>query len=225
MHYRPQVCCNTGRVLSLLAVPPVHLYNRTDAILHMILKQYRDWQSDGVLVPPAVISLPHQIACSTKLAQPLIWEIDRQETNPDQIMFSLSAHTNDSLPGQTLLTDFGCSIELSYPDQTGIRLLNMLSPGSVRLRIPAELTRNEHIKPQQGQAILSVLALAERHGMTTIASHVETRESYGFLAQLGCDAVQGDIVAPILDADGTAHFLRQYATLSMHMTLLSRPAA
>ena len=59
--------------------------------------------------------------------------------------------------------------------------------------------------------ILAVLALAERLGIAALAEGVETREEFGFLAQMGCDEVQGYAVARPMTLEAATEFLTQRA--------------
>ena len=73
--------------------------------------------------------------------------------------------------------------------------------------------------------ILSLLALAERHGLATLVGDVRSRERFDCLAQMGFDIVEGDAVAPVLDADATAQFLDNTGARAVPQDRLHWPAA
>lgn len=49
--------------------------------------------------------------------------------------------------------------------------------------------------------------------------------STAFWPNSGCSVVQGDAVAPLLDADGATNFLREHAKPQFRHLLQPRPAA
>ena len=59
--------------------------------------------------------------------------------------------------------------------------------------------------------ILAILALAERLGIAALAEGVETREEYAFLAQMGCDEVQGYAIARPMPLTKSLDFLASHA--------------
>lgn len=225
--FRIQLCCHTGRAVSVQAYAPDHLAGDADALLRLGLRQLRRWDAEGLLVPRLVIELPVELAQSETMAQPLIWEIDRQEVAVDRLIFCAPPECGRgrNLSGLKLLARHGCGIELGSFDPEDLLMLHDLSPQGARLRVPQNVLRNCHADPSSGQVVLSLLALAERYDLTTLGDGVRSREEHGFLAQLGCSVVQGDAVAPLLDANGTTHFLREIADQHARPVLVPRPAA
>ena len=209
IRFRPQICCESRQVSSILVVPPRHLDGDADAILREALKQCRDWTRAGMAPPPLVIELPRLIAESAQLAQPLIWEIDRQDCAPEQLIFSAPSpgHYSHALDGLALLSRQGCGIELDCLDPMGMAVIRDLKPQRARMRVPPAFLPDNPRAPGEGQHILSLLALAERHGLATLVDEIRTREEFDYLAQLGFSVAQGDVVAPLLDANACAQFL------------------
>ncbi|WBU64920.1 EAL domain-containing protein [Paracoccus aerodenitrificans] len=225
--FRPQICCDTGTVASLLVVPPVHLAGDAYTTLCTALRQYSVWRDEGLKTPPLVIELPREIAETAQLAQPLIWEIDRQDMDSQRIIFSApsSGGRDTRLEGMALLARFGCGVEVNCLDQMALQILGEVDPEIARLRIPAGFLENCHSTPQSGRLILSLLAVADRFGAQSVAETVESRKDHGFLAQLGCNIVQGEAVAPVLDPGATAVFLSEYAGPQIAPIPYPRPAA
>ncbi|MBA4492687.1 EAL domain-containing protein [uncultured Paracoccus sp.] len=224
--FRPQICCHTGQVASVQIFAPDHLGGDADALLRLGLRQLKRWDDAGLNVPCIAIQLPLDVACSAPLALPLIWEIDRQGVEARRVIFTApdDRRRDHGLGGLTLLGRHGCGVELSCLDPDGLNLLDD-QPVVARLRIPQGALRDCHLDPGRGQVVLSLLALAERHDLPTIALGVRSRDEHGFLAQLGCSVVQGDAVAPLLDVDGATNFLREHAKPQFRHLLQPRPAA
>ena len=227
MRFRPQICCETRQVASILVVPPRHLDGDTDAILREALKQHRDWTHAGIAPPPLVVELPRLIAESAQLAQPLIWEIDRQDCAPEQLIFSAPSpgHYSHALDGLALLSRHSCGIELDCLDPMGMAVIRDLKPQRARMRVPPAFLPDNLRAPGEGQHILSLLALAERHGLATLVDEIRSREEFDYLAQLGFSVAQGDAVAPVLDANACAQFLGSTQWQSEEPDLQRWPAA
>ena len=225
--FRPQICCHTGQVASVQVFAPEHLAGDADALLRLGLRQLQQWDDAGLRVPCLAIQLPTDVARSEAMALPLIWEIDRLEVEARRLIFTApdDRRRGRSLTGLGLLGRHGCGIELCCLDPDGLELLEDQHIRAARLRIPQGALRDCHLDPCRGQVVLSLLALAERHDLPTIADGVISRDEHGFLAQLGCSVVQGDAVAPMLDADGATNFLREHARPQFRHLLQPRPAA
>lgn len=209
LRFRPQICCDSRQVASILVVPPRHLDGDADAVLRAALNQHRDWTRSGLTPPPLTIELPRVIAESAQLAQPLIWEIDRQDCAPEQLIFSAPSpgQYSRALEGLALLARHSCGIELDCLDPMGMAVIRDLKPERARMRVPPSFLSDDLRAPGEGQHILSLLALAERHGLATLVDDVRSREEFDYLALLGFSVVQGDAVAPVLDANACAQFL------------------
>ncbi|NHF73804.1 EAL domain-containing protein [Paracoccus xiamenensis] len=225
--YRPQICCHTGQVASVQIFAPDHLAGDADALLRLGLRQLQRWDDAGLRVPCLSIQLPSDMVRSEAMALPLIWEIDRQEIETHRLIFTApdDRRHGRNLAGLGLLGRHGCGVELCCLDHDGLALLEDQQIRIARLRIPSGALRDCHLDPGRGQVVLSLLALAEHHDLPTIADGVLSRDEHGFLAQLGCSVVQGDAVAPMLDADGASNFLRENARIQSRQLLQPRPAA
>ncbi len=190
-------------------IPPRHMEGDADAILRAALGHRRDWIGSGLVPPPLTIELPRLIAESEVLAEPLIWELDRQDCPPEQVIFSAPGHGHYSrvLDGLALLSRHACGIELDCLDPMGMAVIRDLKPVRARMWVPPAFLPVDRNQRGDGQHILSLLALAERHGLSTIVDEVRSAEEFDYLAQLGFSVAQGDVVAPVLDANAYAQFL------------------
>lgn len=213
LRFRAQICCDTGLIASLLVVPPVCLDGNCVTVLYESVQRLRCWSAGGFPLPRVVISLSYDVVESPALAQDLIKEINQLELIPDRVIFSAPrpAGRQDEYQGLVRLAQSGCGIELCCLDPMSITLLSNLPRERARLRLPPSVFENCHTDVQRGKIILSILALAERHHLTSIADEISVQEDYGLLAQLGCSIASGDAVVPVLDADATENFLREMA--------------
>lgn len=225
--FRPQLCCNTGQVASLLVVPPEHLAGEPYETLRLGLTQMRLWSADGIDAPPIAIDLPRTTAECAELAEILLQEIRRQALPPSRVIFS-AADPDDrgrEPAGMARLARAGCGIELGCRDDAAAARIARSGPAVIRLRIPPAELQGCGADPDRDRMMLAMFAVAERLGARTIAAHVDTKAAFGFLAQMGCDVVEGEAVAPELDANGVTHYLLQISGTPERPHPLPRPAA
>lgn len=57
-----------------------------------------------------------------------------------------------------------------------------------------------------------MLLICQRHGIKTVAEGVERPDQLAFLREHGCDAIQGDLLAPAMPAEAYEHLLAQRET-------------
>lgn len=226
IRFRAQICCHTGAVASVHVAAPF-LPGGDDTPLRLALRHWLRWRKDGIEPPPLAFDLPATMAQSPDLVMPLLWEIDRQEFPTDRLIFAapLDAGPVEDQWGLLLLARFGCVIEAARFDVSDLGALRQLGPGMARLRLPHHALRDCHTRPGGGRMLLSLLAMAQRFGLQTLACDVASRDQHGFLAQLGCDIVQGEAVAPVLDASGMAQFLHAMTEVQRPRIGIKRPAA
>ncbi|MFN3526305.1 MAG: EAL domain-containing protein, partial [Paracoccus sp. (in: a-proteobacteria)] len=159
----------------------------------------------------------------------LLWELDRHELRPERLVIevleSVGPVTSNAEARQNLrtLSQAGCRIDLD-DFGTGYASLDAIRQfGVQRIKIDRSFVTGCDIDPAQQRMILAILALAERLGISALAEGVETREEYAFLAQMGCDVVQGYAVArPMPLSDATAYLSRHAADQPQFEHLLKR---
>ncbi|WP_186827252.1 EAL domain-containing protein [Paracoccus aurantiacus] len=225
--FRVQLCCHTGAAVSVQAFAPGYLVNDTDGLLRLGLQQLKAWDAAGLHVPQLAIELPTTISRHKIMADPLIWEIDRQSVATNRLIFCAGSDAGrmDEQAGLALLAQHGCSLEISSTDPADLRALRDMRIVGARLRIAEAELRNCDRDANSSARAQSLLMLADRYGLASLADGVSTPRQHGLLAQLGCSVVQGDAIAPLLDADATTYYLRNLTAIDMHPVAVPRSAA
>lgn len=116
----------------------------------------------------------------------LIFEITEDERVRDTTHLSKIVSEYRKHGFALALDDFGAGY-------SGMNLLSELEVDIVKL--DAKLVRDIHLRPRAQEIVQSILALAERLGITVIGECVETREEYDVLRAAGVDLMQGYLFA------------------------------
>jgi len=78
------------------------------------------------------------------------------------------------------------------------------------LKIDRSFISEIPMNPASTAVTATVIAMARNLGLSVVAEGVETTEQLAFLAERGCDAVQGFLFSKPLAADALAEYVRNY---------------
>lgn len=249
--FQPQTCCHTGHLtgfealarwqhpahglLSPNAFMPKMTGNDHNALTLSMLRQslaaIRHWDAKGWHVPTVSLNISHCELADTRFAESVLWELDRHEVPADRLVLEVLetvgplAADSDARRNLDTLSHAGCALDLD-DFGTGYAGLDAIRQFGVnRIKIDRSFVTDCASDPVQQRMILAILALAERLDLRTLAEGVETPEEHAFLAQMGCDEVQGFVVArpmPLHDADD---FLTRHASHTESLPLIARRKA
>lgn len=236
-HFQPQLCCNSGAVTGFEALarwqhpsrgllPPGAFMSRmserdhrtlTLAMLRQAIAALRCWDAGGWQVPTVSLNISNCELSDPGFASGLLWELDRQDIGPDRLVLEVlesvapitsSAEARDNL---SLLAKAGCRLDLD-DFGTGFASLDAIRQfGIHRIKIDRSFVMGCDIDAGQQRMILAILALAERLDIAALAEGVESGEEHGFLAQMGCDQVQGYAIARPMPLEETLDYLADHA--------------
>lgn len=253
-YFQPQVSCHSGAVTGFevlarwnhpirgILLPGAFLGSMTEsdhsaltlAMLDQGLVALKAWDAAGLDVPTISVNISNCELSDPNFAPCILWELDRHELRPErltiEVLESVGPITSNAEARRNLrlLADAGCRIDLD-DFGTGYASLDAIRQfGAHRIKIDRSFVVGCDIDPAQQRMILAVLALAERLGISALAEGVETREEFGFLAQMGCDEVQGYAVARPMTREAATEYLAQrpvQATGNPLTRFLSRDSA
>lgn len=250
-YFQPQICCNTGRVEGFealarwnhpqrgLLTPAAFMPGMSDedhialtrAMLRQALAALRKWETAGLSVPTVSVNLTQAELSDPGFADLVLWELDRQDISPPrlvlEILESIGPINSSALAQLNLdrLSKAGCQLDLD-DFGTGFASFDSIRHFGVhRIKIDRSFVSNCHSDARQQRMILAILALAEKLGLATLAEGVENPEEHSFLAQIGCDQVQGYAIAPPLSLDRSVEFLAHYAQTRPEIPALLRRKA
>jgi len=246
--FQPQVCCHSGQITGFealarwnhptrgLLAPGAFIPQMTpadhNALTLLILSQAMDalkaWDRAGFEVPTVSINVSNCELSDRGFADCLLWEMDRHEIPAHRLVVevlesvgpvSSSGETRDNL---RKLAAAGCQIDLD-DFGTGYASLDAIRQFGVnRIKIDRSFVTACDIDEAQQRMILAILALAERLGISALAEGVETREEYAFLAQMGCDEVQGYAIARPMPLADSLEFLTRHAQAAARLPTIAR---
>ena len=247
VHYQPQVDSRKGTLIGAEAlarwihptrgmVPPglfipvaedIGLINEIGAwILREACAQKQRWERDGFPGFPVGVNVSFRqlkTGTFTELVVQVLGETGLEpshlniEITENMIMDDLAA-ARDTL---TVLSDLG--VRVSIDDfGTGYSSLSVLGkfPAHV-LKIDRAFVRDITTDSVQAAVARTVIAIASELGLETLAEGVETREQMEFLAELGCENVQGFLLGRPVDAE---EFERQWGDGTPSEIRLAEPS-
>ena len=240
-HFQPQVSCHTGEITGFealarwqhptrgLLMPDSFMHTMTDidynlltlAMLRQALSALKEWDAQGWRVPTVSLNISKCELAEPSFATALLWELDRQEIEPSRLVLevleSVGPLSDNSKARENLgqLTRAGCKLDLD-DFGTGYACFDAIRQfGIHRIKIDRSFVTGCDVDPAQQRMILAILALSERLGIAALAEGAETPEEHSYLAQLGCDEVQGFAVARPMPFEHTLAFLARHAARSV----------
>lgn len=235
-YFQPQICCNTGRVEGFealarwnhpqrgLLTPAAFMPGMNDedhvaltqAMLRQALTALRKWDAAEMSVPTVSINLTQAELADPGFADLVLWELDRQDIAAPRLVLEVLESVgpiNSSAQARLnldRLSQAGCQLDLD-DFGTGFASLDSIRHFGVhRIKIDRSFVAGCHSDASQQRMILAILALADKLGISTLAEGVESPGEHSFLAQIGCDQVQGYAIAPPLPLERSLAFLAHY---------------
>jgi diguanylate cyclase (GGDEF)-like protein len=232
LHYQPKVRFD-GRVVGLEAlvrwlhpergqVPPDEFIaiaessglmpHLTEYVLETALAQVARWRSQGLMVPVAVNVSPRDVhtpgfagAVAARLARHGVPPAALQLEITEHVLLEDPQRAADTLAGLTAhgvkmsLDDFGTG----YSSLVHLRRLPVSE-----LKIDRSFVAKLAVDAEDAEIVRCTVDLAHSLGLVVVAEGVEDDETWERLRDLGCDAVQGWLVAAAMPPHETTAWLR-----------------
>ncbi|MFR9725378.1 putative bifunctional diguanylate cyclase/phosphodiesterase [Streptomyces sp. MS19] len=184
----------------------------TEYVLETALRQVARWRAHGLTVPVAVNVSPRDVytpgfagAVAARLARHGVPAGSLQLEITEHVMLEDPQHAADTLAGLT-----GHGVRMSLDDfGTGYSSLVHLRRLPVsELKIDRSFVARLAVDAQDAEIVRCTVELAHSLGLVVVAEGVEDDETWERLRDLGCDAVQGWLVAAAMPAAETTAWLR-----------------
>ncbi|WP_190085035.1 putative bifunctional diguanylate cyclase/phosphodiesterase [Streptomyces longisporoflavus] len=232
LHYQPKVQFD-GRVAGLEAlvrwvhpergkVPPDEFIaiaessglmpHLTEYVLETALGQVAKWQEQGLKVPVAVNVSPRDVH-TPGFAGAVAARLARHGVPPGALQLEITEHVlleDPQRAADTLAGLTGHGVKMSLDDfGTGYSSLVHLRRLPVsELKIDRSFVARLAVDNEDAEIVRCTVDLAHSLGLLVVAEGVEDDETWERLRDLGCDAVQGWLVAAAMPADETTAWLR-----------------
>jgi diguanylate cyclase (GGDEF)-like protein len=238
LHYQPIVSLKNGRIVGHEALlrwykpergilePDMFmglldtgglLYTTDGWVLRAACNQAAQWQKEFPQQPPLFMCV--NISAANLKRPDLIDNVHQilRETNldPNMLWLEVTEHVSavtDKAAIQALKKLHESGIHISLDDfGTGYSALNYLVQFPIHaLKIDRSFIQMIGVNDESLRVIETIKALADHLGLSVIAEGVDDPKQLAFLKKLGCDYVQGFLLAHPLDAEAAAiNFTRQ----------------
>lgn len=168
-----------------------------DYMLRKVAELQKKWQEEGKQIVPVSVNISRVHFAREDLAEHICEIVDSVGISREGIELELTESAffeeKDALIGIVRKLK-GMGFAISMDDfGTGFSSLNSLKdlPLDV-LKLDAEFFRGSGIRDERGSAIVAAtIQLAKSLGMKTVAEGIEEEEQVNFLAEKGCELIQG----------------------------------
>lgn len=184
----------------------------TEYVLETALAQVATWRSCGLMVPVAVNVSPRDVH-SPGFAGAVAARLARHGVPPAALQLEITEHVLLEDPQQaadTLAGLTGHGVKMSLDDfGTGYSSLVHLRRLPVsELKIDRSFVARLAVDTEDAEIVRCTVDLAHSLGLMVVAEGVEDDETWERLRDLGCDAVQGWLVAAAMPPGETTAWLR-----------------
>lgn len=167
----------------------------TDWIIQRVISDIVDWQQQGVDLQVAINLSVHDVSDDTLLAK-VIHYLQQAKVSRSKLSFELTESDLMQDPAKAIahlnaIRDMGFGLAID-DFGTGYSSLSYLKDMPVtELKIDKSFVLNLATEVNDQNIVKTVIALAQRFGLETVAEGVEDQASLALLTQLGCDWIQG----------------------------------
>lgn len=184
----------------------------TEYVLETALGQVAKWQAQGLKVPVAVNVSPRDVH-TPGFAGSVAARLARHGVPPGALQLEITEHVlleDPQRAADTLAGLTGYGVKMSLDDfGTGYSSLVHLRRLPVsELKIDRSFVARLAVDTEDAEIVRCTVDLAHSLGLLVVAEGVEDDETWERLRDLGCDAVQGWLVAAAMPADETTAWLR-----------------
>ncbi|WP_033017563.1 putative bifunctional diguanylate cyclase/phosphodiesterase [Streptomyces rimosus] len=184
----------------------------TEYVLETALAQVARWRASGLEVPVAVNVSPRDVH-TPGFAGAVAARLARHQVPPGSLQLEITEHVlledpqraADTLAG---LTGHGVKMSLDVFGTGYSSLVHLRRLPVSELKIDRSFVARLAVDNEDAEIVRCTLDLAHSLGLLVVAEGVEDDETWERLRDLGCDAVQGWLVAAAMPPDETTAWLR-----------------
>jgi EAL domain-containing protein (putative c-di-GMP-specific phosphodiesterase class I) len=235
LHYQPKVAVGSGAITGVEAllrwrhperglVPPAEfipvleetglIVQTSEWVLDAVCRQLVQWKRAGVELVPVAVNLSAREFLAPDLASTISRILGLHGIDPSLLELEItesSLMVNPHEAARSLEYLKGLGVGLSIDDfGTGYSSLSYLKRFPLdALKVDRSFVRDITSDANDAAITLAVISMAHSLGLKVIAEGVETAAQLAFLAQHGCDQVQGYLLARPMNAEACARVLRE----------------
>ncbi|WGH79271.1 GGDEF domain-containing phosphodiesterase [Jannaschia ovalis] len=172
-----------------------------EQMLRAGLEALREWDAAGLDVPCIGINVALEELADPRLAERIIWQVDRFEQDPRRVVFEILETVTLREGDETVvrnihaLRDAGFRLDLDDFGTSAASIAHIARFGVHRIKIDRSFVSGVDSDPARHRIVSAILGLAAQLDIETLAEGVETPEEEIALAHMGCAQVQGFAIA------------------------------
>jgi diguanylate cyclase (GGDEF)-like protein/PAS domain S-box-containing protein len=241
MHYQPQVCLQTGRVVGMEALvrwrspefgtlgPGSFIPFSEESelilaigswVLNAVCRQMADWRAQGLALLPVAINVSGSQFERTGIDLQVQRALQQHDLDPRLLMLELTESVSMRDPENSILwmrklKEIGVSLAID-DFGTGYSNLSYLKRFPVdKLKIDQAFVRGLTTDPQDFAITTAVIRMARSLGLRAVAEGVETEGQMRLLASECCDEMQGFYFRRPMPPEEVAQLLRERPSMDM----------
>jgi diguanylate cyclase (GGDEF)-like protein/PAS domain S-box-containing protein len=238
LHFQPKASVASGEILGMEAllrwnhpergmVPPVAfipvmeetglIVPAGEWVLKAVCEQIRSWEAAGIKVVPVAVNLSARQFLARDLGPTIKRILEAHRIDPALIELeitesSLMSNTAEAVTTLEYLSGLGVSVSID-DFGTGYSSLAYLKRFPLdALKIDRSFVRDITTDSDDANITRAIISMAHSLGLKVIAEGVETEAQATFLADYGCDQIQGYYLTPALAADDYLAWVRRRGT-------------
>ncbi len=235
--FQPQISTDTGEITGFEALarwehpvkgtlppsaflPALEAANKLEELgevtLNHALRALVSWDKAGLYVPSVAVNFATQELRNPSLVERIKWDVDRFEVDPSRLTVEIletviSEHDDDIVTRNIrALGSQGFRIDLDDFGTGHASLSNIRRFAVDRIKIDRSFVASADTDPEQQRMIAAIIGLGERLGIETLAEGVENIGEQSILSQLGCNHLQGFVIARPMPFDETASWISEH---------------
>lgn len=188
----------------------------TDLMVKKSLAQLVEWRRLGLNVPRVSLNFTASDLRRSDFADRLLLSVDAEGLEPANICVELLESAMIKEADDPITSTLSRLVDLGFPielDDFGTGHAAISTLHLVRLaglKIDRSFVTKIHERPDQQHLTRGILRLSRALNISTIAEGVECAEERDVLVSLGCDVIQGFMIAEPMSAFEATSWLRKY---------------
>ena len=202
--------------LPIVAVKKLEL-ELFERMLNEVCRIARDWDAAGFRVPGFGVNVSSQALASPGLANTVSWLLDKHDVGPGRLNVELleTVESGDvacpTVEAVEALKRLGCRVELDDFGAGDAPFSRMLRFGAGRIKIDRAFVSGCDTDDMKRRAMRHMTTVAHTFGAQVLAEGVETEAERETALAVGCDAIQGFLIAPAMSANEALRWVQAHA--------------
>jgi diguanylate cyclase (GGDEF)-like protein len=187
-----------------------------EVVLTATLQAMRSWDAAGLAVPRVGVNFALAQLRDPRLIEKIKWETERFDVDPSrvaiEVLETVLIKSDADMVVRNLrgLASAGFHVELDDFGTGHASISNLRRFMVDRIKIDKSFIAGIETEAEQQKLTASMIAMAHALGIKTLAEGVETAEAAAMLRELGCDFLQGYVVAEPMSAADTIAWIRAH---------------